>query len=242
MLVATHLNRGKAAEGTEMSSSFSELVGTIPPWAVGFRASLVEQASNHPLFQRLAEGDREALEVVLERFWPFVVEFPGIIRDSYQRHIREIRSAVSRKTLKTITTEMQKMRNEEGDHTKAWIALGESIGVQMPDPSIRGRAIEVLIRYGNNDDAAKFFVLLHVTEIVASIFATAGLKAAQRIRLDATWFTIHEHGPVPGHEELDFFLACQILRSRKWDVEQCFRKFGLEAAFLFKVVAEGKFQ
>ena len=191
----------------------------LPNWVSDIKEGVKHKVISSIAAQACREGNIPALRQLLIVFWPFVDEFPKIIRRGCVKFIKHelitdpgnAHDLLSLLVLadKTLTL----IERDEADHRELWIKAAEAVGLthrdleQPPIPLVE-QLITEMERWA---DPAAMFLRFAAVEIMAGVASWHFLESPQFRQAVGTkgseWFLAHtEHGD-ESHESLTYRLA-----------------------------------
>ena len=197
----------------------------LPGWVDDIKEEVKDKVTRSIASQVCREGNIPALRQLLIIFWPFVDEFPKIIRRGCVKFIKHelitdpgnAHDLLSLLVLadKTLTL----IERDEADHRELWIKAAEAVGLthrdleQPPIPLVE-QLITEMERWA---DPAAMFLRFAAVEIMAGVASWHFLESPQFRQAVGTkgseWFLAHtEHGD-ESHESLTYRLAIAFRES-----------------------------
>ena len=197
----------------------------LPNWVSDIKEGVKHKVISSIAAQACREGNIPALRQLLIVFWPFVDEFPKIIRRGCVKFIKHelitdpgnAHDLLSLLVLadKTLTL----IERDEADHRELWIKAAEAVGLthrdleQPPIPLVE-QLITEMERWA---DPAAMFLRFAAVEIMAGVASWHFLESPQFRQAVGTkgseWFLAHtEHGD-ESHESLTYRLAIAFRES-----------------------------
>ena len=197
----------------------------LPNWVSDIKEGVKHKVISSIAAQACREGNIPALRQLLIVFWPFVDEFPKIIRRGCVKFIKHelitdpgnAHDLLSLRVLadKTLTL----IERDEADHRELWIKAAEAVGLthrdleQPPIPLVE-QLITEMERWA---DPAAMFLRFAAVEIMAGVASWHFLESPQFRQAVGTkgseWFLAHtEHGD-ESHESLTYRLAIAFRES-----------------------------
>jgi hypothetical protein len=191
----------------------------LPGWVSDIKAGAKYKITSSIASQACREGNIPAMRQLLIVFWPFVDEFPKIVRRGCVKFIKhELMSdpgnaddllsllVLADKTLTLI-------ERDEADHRELWIQAAEAVGltyqdlVQSPIPLVN----KLITEMETWTYPAAMFLRFAAVEIMAAVSSEHFLESPQFRQAVGTkgseWFLAHtEHGD-ESHESLTYRLA-----------------------------------
>ncbi len=201
----------------------------LPEWLWGEKQKFFMLIWQSKLMQACKRGDLDAMKVLMIRYWPFVDDFPEIIRKHQLRiFIREfLRHPVdSLFLLDTVTKVLEEIRGDEWYHRSLWLDTSNALGLDekdlyrkekfygAPEPEVYkimqkvGEPVSILGNGGYLSSTVLF--RLAGVEIVAEGISVCLIREFEKISNSAArWFDVHIHHKdgMMSHEELVYRVA-----------------------------------
>jgi len=197
----------------------------LPGWVDDIKEEVKDKVTRSIASQVCREGNIPALRQLLIIFWPFVDEFPKIIRRGCVKFIKHelitdpgnAHDLLSLLVLadKTLTL----IERDEADHRELWIKAAEAVGLayqdleQPPIPLVE-KLITEMERWA---DPAAMFLRFAAVEIMAGVASGHFLESQQFRQAVGTkgseWFLAHTNHRDESHESLTYRLAIAFRES-----------------------------
>jgi len=212
-----------------MSSLTKRFNAPLPEWLFELKQAFFVKIWHSKLMQDCKSGDRKAMETLMIRYWPFVDEFPQIIRNHQLRiFAREfLRHPVGTLfLLNNIVKTLGEIKGDEKDHRSLWIDTSSALKISedglysnqyLMNPDARFLVQDIIDKVGEpvnilGDKILSSTALLRLSavEIVAEgISLYVGHVFKDLDKKAERWFLVHAHHPkgVISHEELVYRMA-----------------------------------
>jgi len=191
----------------------------LPGWVSDIKEGVKFKVISSIASQACREGNIPALRQLLIVFWPFVDEFPKIIRRGCVKFIKHelITDPGNADDLLSLLVLADKtltlIERDEADHRELWIKAAEAVGLtyqdleQYPIPLVK----KLIAEMEAWADPAAMFLRFAAVEIMAEVASWHFLESQQFRQAVGTkgseWFLAHtEHGD-ESHESLTYRLA-----------------------------------
>ena len=191
----------------------------LPGWVSDIKEGVKHKVISSIASQACREGNIPALRQLLIVFWPFVDEFPKIIRRGCVKFIKHelITDPGNADDLLSLLVLADKtltlIERDEADHRELWIKAAEAVGLtyqdleQYPIPLVK----KLIAEMEAWADPAAMFLRFAAVEIMAEVASWHFLESQQFRQAVGTkgseWFLAHtEHGD-ESHESLTYRLA-----------------------------------
>jgi len=200
-------------------------VRPLPGWVSDIKEGVKNKVINSIAAQACRQGNISALRQLLTVFWPFVDEFPKIIRRGCVKFIKhelitdpghaDDLLALLVLADKTLTL----IEKDEEEHRALWIKAAEAVGLTYQDleqpaiPSVKKLTTEV----ETWTDPAAMFLQFAAVEIMAEVASGHFLESQQFRQAVGTkgseWFLAHTPQGEESHEALAYRLAMAFRKS-----------------------------
>jgi hypothetical protein len=191
----------------------------LPGWVSDIKEGVKHKVISSIASQACRDGNIPALRQLLIVFWPFVDEFPKIIRRGCVKFIKHelITDPGNADDLLSLLVLADKtltlIERDEADHRELWIKAAEAVGLtyrdleQPPIPLVE----KLITEMETWADPAAMFLRFAAVEIMAEVASWHFLESPQFRQAVGTkgseWFLAHtEHGD-ESHESLTYRLA-----------------------------------
>lgn len=211
-----------------MSSLIERFNEPLPEWLWENKQALFVKIWQSKLMKNCKNGDREAMKILMIRYWPFVDEFPEVIRKhqlcifarEFLRHPVQVLFLFD-----NITKTLGEKKGDEKDHRSLWLDTSYALGLDEGDLyfgsatqdedwwAVRdiikkvGESVSIL---ENGCSSSTALLRLAAVEIVAEGISLYLRNEFKKISNSASrWFEVHMHhsdGVMP-HEELVYRMA-----------------------------------
>ena len=191
----------------------------LPDWVCDIKEEVTSKVKSSIASQACREGNIPVLRQLLIVFWPFVDEFPKIVRRGCVKFIKHglITDPGNADDLLSLLVLADKtltlIERDEADHRELWIKAAEAVGLtsqdleQYPIPLVK----KLIAEMEAWADPAAMFLRFAAVEIMAEVTSWHFLESQQFRQAVGTkgseWFLAHtEHGD-ESHESLTYRLA-----------------------------------
>jgi len=191
----------------------------LPDWVYAIKAQVKHKVTSSSASHVCCEGHIPALRKLLIIFWPFVDEFPKIVRRGCVKFIKHelITDPGNADDLLALLVLADKtltlIERDEEEHRALWIKAAEAVGLayqdleQYPVPHVK----KLITDMQAWPDPAAMFLRFAAVEIMAGVASEHFLESEQFRQAVGTkgseWFLVHtEHGD-ESHESLTYRLA-----------------------------------
>jgi hypothetical protein len=191
----------------------------LPDWVHAIKEQVKQKVTSSIAAHVCYEGNIPALRKLLIIFWPFVDEFPKIVRRGCVKFIKHelITDPGNADDLLSLLVLADKtltlIERDEEEHRALWIKAAEAVGLayqdldQYPVPHVK----KLITDMGAWTDPAAMFLRFAAVEIMAGVASEHFLESEQFRQAvgpkGSEWFLVHtEHGD-ESHESLTYRLA-----------------------------------
>jgi hypothetical protein len=191
----------------------------LPNWVYDIKEQMKHKVTSSSASQACCEGNIPAMRKLLIIFWPFVDEFPKIVRRGCVKFIKHklITDPGNADDLLSLLVLADKtltlIERDEEEHRALWIKTAEAVGLahqdleQYPVPHVK----KLITDIGAWTDPAVMFLRFAAVEIMAGVASEHFLESEQFRQAvgnrGSEWFLVHtEHGD-ESHESLTYRLA-----------------------------------
>jgi len=191
----------------------------LPDWVSDIKEEVTYKVQRSIASQVCCEGNIPALRQLLIIFWPFVDEFPKIVRRGCVKFIKHklITDPGNADDLLSLLVLADKtltlIEREEEDHRELWIKAAEAVGLTYQDleqPPIPF-AKKLITEMETWTDPASMFLRFAAVEILAEVASGHFLESHQFRKAVGTkgseWFLAHTKHGDESHESLTYRLA-----------------------------------
>ena len=197
----------------------------LPDWVYAIKAQVKHKVTSSSASHVCCEGHIPALRKLLIIFWPFVDEFPKIVRRGCVKFIKHelITDPGKAGDLLALLVLADKtltlIEKEEEEHRALWIKAAEAVGLTHQDleqptiPSVKKLTTDV----ERWTDPTAMFLQFAAVEIIAEVASGHFLESQQFRQAVGTkgseWFLAHTPQGEESHEALAYRLAMAFRNS-----------------------------
>jgi hypothetical protein len=191
----------------------------LPGWVSDIKEGVKSKVTSSIASQACREGNIPALRQLLIVFWPFVDEFPKIVRRGCVKFIKHqlITDPGNADDLLSLLVLADKtltlIERDEEEHRALWIKSAEAVGLtyqdleQSPIPLVD----KLITEMETWTDPAAMFLRFAAVEIMAAVSSGHFLESQQFRQAVGTkgsgWFLAHMEDGDESHESLTYRLA-----------------------------------
>ena len=211
-----------------MSSLIERFNQLLPVWIPDIKTESHKKIMRSRLITDCRKGSKEAMKVLMIRFWPFVDEFPEFIRKHQLRiSAREIlRHPINALFLAdTISKILGEIKGDEENHRSLWLDTSFTLGLDENDlylgedfdglecqeiHDIIDKISESVSIFGSKTPSSIALLRLAAVEIVAESISHELIVVFNDLGEEASkWFQVHIYHKegVMSHEELVYRMA-----------------------------------
>lgn len=213
--------------GRTLSSILERFNESLPWWVQGIKQESFKKIWQSTLLQDCKNTNHGAMRILMIRFWPFVDEFPKIIKKHQQRiFVREfLRHPILISFLSdTVSKILEEIRGDETNHRSLWLDTSSALGLNEGNLYLNtkkdfnwlkvrdtidkvGEPVSIL---GNKVLSSTALLRLAAVEIVAEGISLYVRDEFKKVSDSAgRWFETHiyHQEDVMSHEELVYRIA-----------------------------------